>query len=147
MAGQISNDDDVISGINVTPLVDIMLVLLIIFMVTATYIVNKAIELQLPEAASAQAVSKDEKAFNIAVEESGLLYFNGEELKIDALAAKIQQEKTANPTAKFYASISADGKTPYAMVVKTIDIIRQNGIIDFAINAETPDASPAKAAE
>jgi biopolymer transport protein ExbD len=138
MAGQISSDDDVISGINVTPLVDIMLVLLIIFMVTATYIVNKSIELQLPEAESAQAINKDDKSMNIAVSEDGALFFNGEELKMEGLAAKIQAEKAAHPEAKFYAAISADGKTPYAMVVKAIDIIRQNGIIDFSINADNP---------
>jgi biopolymer transport protein ExbD len=59
--GAADNNEEEISGINVTPLVDIMLVLLIIFMVTATFIANKAIELKLPEADSAQTQKPDEK--------------------------------------------------------------------------------------
>ena len=51
MAGKIGNDDDVIADINVTPLVDIMLVLLIIFMLTANLIAKQAIEVELPKAA------------------------------------------------------------------------------------------------
>ena len=51
MATQIQDEDDAITGINVTPLVDITLVLLIIFMVTATYIVKQTIEVELPRAA------------------------------------------------------------------------------------------------
>ena len=52
MAGQVEQDDEAITGINVTPLVDITLVLLIIFMVTASYIVKETIEVELPRAAN-----------------------------------------------------------------------------------------------
>ena len=56
MAAQAANDDEMITGINVTPLVDITLVLLIVFMMTASYIVSPAIKVELPKAATAESV-------------------------------------------------------------------------------------------
>ena len=80
MAGKQSSDGDneEISGITVTPLVDIMLVLLIIFMVTASLVSTKAIELKLPESESAQAVKPDEKTLNFAISSNGKLFLDGQ---------------------------------------------------------------------
>src|SRR5437868_15532485 len=77
MAGQIQDEDDAITGINVTPLVDITLVLLIIFMVTATYIVKQTIEVELPRAAhGGETVST---TFALVVTKDGKFFLNGVE--------------------------------------------------------------------
>src|SRR5437016_13934161 len=75
MATQIQDEDDAITGINVTPLVDITLVLLIIFMVTATYIVKQTIEVELPRAAhGGETVNK---TFALVVTRQGKSFLNG----------------------------------------------------------------------
>src|ERR1041384_5523841 len=74
-----SGDDDsgqIIAGINVTPLVDITLVLLIIFMVTTTYIVNPSIKVDLPKAASGTDQTKT--TLGLTLVKDGTLYLNGE---------------------------------------------------------------------
>ena len=75
MAASVEEHDDEITGINVTPLVDITLVLLIIFMVTATYVVKEAIEVDLPRAASGGQTVGPTLAF--ALDREGKLYLDG----------------------------------------------------------------------
>jgi biopolymer transport protein TolR len=139
------NEEDSISGINVTPLVDIMLVLLIIFMVTASLVANKAIELKLPESESAQALKPDEKTLNFALDRSGKFYVDGEPIEFDAIAPRIRAEREKKPGVNLAAAISADAQTPYEQVVKLIDVIRKNDIIDFAIQTEPTSSAPAPA--
>ncbi len=136
------NDEEGISGINVTPLVDIMLVLLIIFMVTASLVANKAIELKLPESDSAQALKPDEKTLNFALDKSGKFYVDGEAIELDAIGPRIRAEREKKPGVNLAAAISADAQTPYEQVVKLIDLIRKNDIIDFAIQTD-PSSTPA----
>jgi biopolymer transport protein ExbD len=138
MAGGALDDsgDEEISGINVTPLVDIMLVLLIVFMVTATFIANKAIEMKLPEAESAASQRPDEKTISFAIDKAGQLWMNDSKISFDEVETKIRQERALKSNVNLAANISADGKTPYELVVKLIDIVRKNEIIDFAITTD-----------
>ncbi len=150
MAGGFSeNDDEGISGINVTPLVDIMLVLLIIFMVTATFIANKALDLKLPEADSATPVDPNQKPMQFALDKEGKLYLDGTVITLDEVGAKITAEKEKRPGQQLAATISADSATPYALVIKVIDVIRKNEIIDFALTTDpappSGEAAPAPA--
>lgn len=150
--GALDNNEEEISGINVTPLVDIMLVLLIIFMVTATLTANKAIEMKLPEADSAQTQKPDEKTLSFAIDNQGKLWLDDQPVGFDEVGPKIRAEREKKPGVSLAASISADAKTPYEVVVKLIDIVRKNEIIDFAITTDpvsTPvgsEAAPAPAA-
>ena len=89
MAGSAQSDEGEITGINVTPLVDIMLVLLIIFMVTATYIVKEAIEINLPKAAAGGESTA--KTFAIVITKDGHTFLDGLETTEDALVRKIQE--------------------------------------------------------
>jgi biopolymer transport protein TolR len=151
MAGSFSsdNDDEGISGINVTPLVDIMLVLLIIFMVTATFIANKALDLKLPEAESAAPVNPNDKPMQFALDKEGKLYLDGTVITLDQVGVKIAEEKAKRPGTALAATISADSATPYALVIKIIDVIRKNEIVDFALTTDpttqTGDAASAPA--
>jgi biopolymer transport protein TolR len=139
MAGG-ANDDDEITGINVTPLVDVMLVLLIIFMVTATYIVNQSINVNLPKAETAETADSKTKNLAFVLDAKSQLYLNGTPVSFEQLAEKIAEEKKASGAAPLNALITADKDTPHGSVVKLIDTVRKHGITDFAINVE--DATP-----
>lgn len=131
--GASDNSDDEITGINVTPLVDVMLVLLIIFMVTATYIANQAIGVNLPKAATGEDPGAKNLAFVLDKEEH--LFLNGAAITYEALPQLINEERSKKPDLQ--ALISADRETPHGAVIKLIDVIRKNGITEFAINVES----------
>lgn len=144
-SGFSDNDDEGISGINVTPLVDIMLVLLIIFMVTATFIANKALDLKLPEAESSLPVNPNDKPLNFALDKEGKLYLDGTVITLDQVSGKIAEEKAKKPGVALAATISADATTPYALVIKVIDVIRKNEIQDFALTTDPMTTAPTPA--
>lgn len=132
------DDDDEITGINVTPLVDIMLVLLIIFMVASNYIVKEAIEVNLPKAATGEEVNNEQKSIALILKKDGRLFLNGElsnEEKVGEASKVLAKEKNAQ------AMIAADRGVPHGEVVKLIDLIRVNGLTSFAINID-PDNDP-----
>ena len=135
MAGGASDSDDEITGINVTPLVDVMLVLLIIFMVTATYITNKSINVNLPKADTADNADKS-KNLAFVLDAKSQLYLDGKALSFDEVAGRIKEEQAKANGAPLNAVISADKETPHGAVVKLIDTVRKHGITDFAINVE-----------
>jgi len=131
MAGFSSGgDDDIIAGINVTPLVDITLVLLIIFMVATSYIVRAQIEVDLPHAASGQ--SEVQSTVALQVKADGTYTLNGEPATLDAIGAWAKKEKARNPDIR--AIIAADKKVRYEKVVDLIDTIKVNGVEKFALN-------------
>ena len=137
MAGGIKLDDDEgISEINVTPLVDIMLVLLIIFMVASSYIVKETIEIKLPKAATGGETVGESLAFKIAAD--GKLYIGDEAASKADIAAACQRVKD-NPDAM--ALISADADVPHGRVTALIDFVRLNGVANFAINIEPSEES------
>ena len=139
-----SGDDDggpMIAGINVTPLVDITLVLLIIFMVTATYIVSPSIKVDLPKAASGSDQAKTTLAVTLAKDRT--LYLNGERSSDAAVVKFINESLPGNPDLQ--AVIAADTVVPHGDVVHVIDLVKRAGVHRFAINVEpgsTSSASP-----
>ena len=132
------DDDEGITGINVTPLVDIMLVLLIIFMVASNYIVKEAIEVNLPKAATGEEVNPQNKSIALIIKKDGRLFLNGKLTTREEIIAKSKEfakERNAQ------AMIAADRATPHGEVIKIIDLIRLNGLTQFAINID-PDNDP-----
>ncbi len=139
MAGKISDgDSDAITDINVTPFVDVVLVLLIIFMATASYIAQQAIQIQLPKAASGDSVQSKNLAF--VLNKDSELFFDGQPVTIEEVAGRIAAERAKDSTVQLQALISADQATPHGAVVKLIDTVRKNGITDLAINVEVEAA-------
>lgn len=138
MAGTARDDaDDEITGINVTPLVDVMLVLLIIFMVTATYIVNQSINVNLPKADTAENPAQATKNLSFVLDAKSQLYLDGKAIEFTEIAAKVAAAKAEQSGGgAVNALISADETTPHGAVVKLIDEVRKAGITDFAINVE-----------
>jgi len=136
MSAPLQDQDDEITGINVTPLVDVMLVLLIIFMVTATYIVNRSIEISLP---SAETGTTEVQTQNLAfvVDQNSHLFLDGKPLAFSDLASQIAlaKKQAKNPN-KLQALITADKRTPHGDVIHLIDQVKKEGISEFAINVE-----------
>ena len=132
MAGFSSNDDDVIAGINVTPLVDVTLVLLIIFMVTTSTIVRQQIEVDLPKAATGE--SKPATTLVLQITADGQYAHNGEVTPLDRIGAAAKAEKAKDADVR--AIIAADKAVSYEKVVDLIDTIKLNGIDKFALNIE-----------
>jgi len=147
MAGGNLDDDDGIVDINVTPLVDIMLVLLIIFMVASTYIVKPSIEVELPKAATGNEDLLD-TTISVVITEAGELQLNGEPATEASIAETCREVKKAAEAGRSkdepQAIISADKRTPHGRVVRIIDLVRRNGVLKFAINIdpEVVKASP-----
>ncbi|HXJ79018.1 MAG TPA: biopolymer transporter ExbD [Candidatus Methylomirabilis sp.] len=137
MAGNIGGsgegDDEMISGINVTPLVDITLVLLIIFMVTTSYIVREAIEVSLPRTSNA-GQSHPDSTLSITLTREGAIYVDGVQRSEEDL--KALAHKAAAQDSEARTLISADRQALHGAVVHVIDLVKGEGISRFAINIE-----------
>ena len=129
-----------INGINVTPLVDIMLVLLIIFMVTAKLVVApaSALGVQLPKAASGDAV---QVIFSVQLTKQGGSYVNGHAvIGEDAIKLQAEQELAQHPDLR--AVIQADGEVPHRRVIHVMDLLSQAHVSNIAFAVDVSNAEP-----
>ncbi len=133
MAGMRHDDDDIISSINVTPLVDIMLVLLIIFMLVSTFVAKEAIEVELPHAATGGEVKTESLA--IVISKDGEFFLAGKKQE-DFQELMNEVKKVKDSGSDIQVIISADKKAYHENLVKVIDGIRKLEIFKFAINVE-----------
>jgi len=141
MAGAATQDEEASSGINVTPLVDITLVLLIIFMVTATYVVRETIEVDLPRAASGGETVGTTLA--LVLDREGTLYLDGLAVAVPEARRQVRAAVAKDPEAR--AIISADRSVSHGRVVEVIDLVKGEGLTRFAINIEkTAAAAPGR---
>lgn len=133
MAGGLSVDEDeTISGINVTPLVDVILVLLIIFMITAPAIYQSAIQIQLPKTKTGETTNKS--PLNFIITKKGELLLDQENLDWNSLSQKL---KNWGPSiVDQTALISADEGTLHGTVIKLMDTLREAGLTRFALNVD-----------
>ena len=141
MAGGAQEDDEEITGINVTPLVDIVLVLLIIFMVTANFIVRETVEVDLPRAAHGGETVQG--LVNVVLDKDGKLFYDGAEVSEVELARRVAEAVAKDKDTR--AIISADQVLPYGRVMRLIDVVKGQGIAKFALNIQK-DAAPIPAA-
>ena len=123
-------DDDTISGINITPLVDVFLVLLIIFMMTAPMIYQASLKIHLPQAKSGEMTEKT--ALNFSISRTGELALDNKPIDWESL--KNQLGTLGDQMDKKTAVISADRETPHGTVIRLMDSLRQEGLTHFAIN-------------
>lgn len=137
MGAQIDNDDEIIAGINITPMVDIMLVLLIIFMLTASVIEDKSIKVELPEAQTASKT--DESPLGITIDAEGKWYLNGAPTDEERLRGTIRAEKAADKDVQVI--IEADHSVSYGTVVSVIDLAKQEGVVSYALNTDPASAA------
>lgn len=132
MAFSASKPDAPITGINVTPLVDITLVLLIIFMVTAKLVVSQAIPLDLPKAATGGEV---QQVFDLTLTATGQTLVNGTDIPSDeVLVARAKAALQTQPELR--AVIQADGAVPHRRVMHAMDLLRQASVSRIAFGVQ-----------
>jgi biopolymer transport protein ExbD len=134
---QVEDDDDIKSDINIVPLVDIMLVLLISFMMVSTMVDLSAIKVELPKAATAEDAG--DRSVSIVIAATGDYFLSGEPVNTnEELRHKIGQMWMREPNIQ--AIVSADKSVSHGEVIKVIDLIRKSGIAKFAISVELEEA-------
>jgi biopolymer transport protein ExbD len=122
----------IVAEINVTPLVDIMLVLLIIFMLTAHLIAKQAIEVELPRAS--QSTTSTPTTIAVMLTRDGALYLNAAPVTPEQLRAAVREAVKKDP--KTQAIIAGDKAVSHGRVVWVLDTIKSLGITSFAIQIE-----------
>jgi biopolymer transport protein ExbD len=138
MAGATSRNDDAIVGINVTPLVDITLVLLIIFMVTAKLIAGQSVPLDLPKAATAGAT---QSVFNVSVDADAHVVVNGRPVS-DRAALEAEARRALATDAGLRVLISASARTRHGAVMSVVDGLREVGVSRIAFAADPVEPNP-----
>lgn len=136
MAANIDDDDDAIASINVTPFVDVVLVLLVMLMVTSTQIVRAQLMVDLPQAASGGETVPS--TLNITLLKDGSLLLDGSPATGEDLIETVERLRRTDPKAQ--AVIAADQGVAYGRVVAVIDAVKTNGISSFALNIEKVEA-------
>jgi biopolymer transport protein ExbD len=128
-------DDDSpggITDINITPFVDVVLVLLVVFMVTAKLIVARGVDIDKPKATTGGEV---QSTLRVSVASDGQLYVNGDKFDDDVKAiARIKE--IAATTTKPKAIIAGDRKSAYGGVMRAIDLVQQAGVTAIALENE-----------
>jgi biopolymer transport protein ExbD len=124
-----------ITGINVTPMVDIMLVLLVIMMVSANFIVSQTMNVDLPKAASGDRAPPALAV--VTIDEKGFYGWNDTPVGEDQLVEKMKGVFAENPDINVI--VSGDKKAQHGTVVHVLDLAKEVGITHFAIAVERPD--------
>lgn len=135
MAFGSSGQKDEITDINITPFVDVVLVLLVIFMVTAPLIAQQVLEINLPAAKSARETNSDILA--VAVTRTGQILLNGQLVSASAFLQESIKQKELRPGLQ--AVLAADGESAHKHVVTAIDLLRRAGIENLAFQVESPE--------
>lgn len=122
--GNSSQDDSMMSEINVTPLVDVMLVLLVVFIITAPLLAPQALKINLPKT---EAVAHDDKLqkISLAIDAQGVVSLESAHLS-DAALADLLKSRAADP--KFQLQIQADEEVNYGRVAQVMAIAQKSGV-------------------
>ena len=123
-----------ISQINVTPFVDVMLVLLVIFMVTAP-ILQQGVQVNLPEAKAGAVVGK-EKPLVVSITSEGLIYLNDNRMKLTSLKKKLQAIVKIQQGKEVF--LRADRNVHYGVVMQAIAAIKEAGVVKLGMITQPP---------
>lgn len=140
MAGgnnDLSEDGGLIYSINITPFVDVVLVLLIIFIVTAPMLVKDILEIRLPKVNSGDGQVL--KTLGVVLNRDGQILINGELINEESLSLWVKAEMKKTPESQ--AIISADVDLSYGKVVRVIDILKTSGLEKFAVEIVKQDSA------
>ena len=129
---QASNDDQAITGINVTPLVDIILVVLIIFMATAPMISRRAVKVDIPKASQHERTATE--SLQVVLNDKREIYFKGKRITAEELSAELSRHVAA--AAGVPVTMSADKGLPYGEIVGLLDLIRGAGVRKIGLEVQ-----------
>ncbi|MCC5815993.1 MAG: biopolymer transporter ExbD [Leptospira sp.] len=132
MGAPVGGDDDEISNINITPMVDVILVLLVIFMVTANFLKKESIDINLPKVADADPNVAESK--QVALTKEGKLLFEGKPSTMDAMIREIEREAKFRPNMRI--TLTADERLPYGKITETMGLIRKAGVTKIALSVK-----------
>jgi biopolymer transport protein TolR len=130
-----------LSEINVTPFVDVMLVLLIIFMVTAP-MMTQGIDINLPQA-EAPAIPTEDERLMVTLTQDRKVYINETQVDLDSLGPKLFAMVSNQKQGKG-VFLRADEKIPYGFVVEIMSLIRQGGVFQIGMVTEPMESKPVK---
>lgn len=122
-----------IVGINVTPMVDVVLVLLVIMMVSATYVVSRSLKVDLPSSATSDGPSEATTAI-VSIDADGTLHFDDDAVDEPALVERLAR---ASASGDVTLVVSADKAARHEVVVHVMDLARRARITRFAVQVAT----------
>lgn len=139
-----AGDDELIGGVNVTPIVDVCLTLLVVFIVTASQVVNRSMPVNLPKAASAE--SSPPSILNVAIARNGDIFINGAPARLEDIPGQVEAARaraaSAGTEAKLAGFVSADVDAPYGKFAEAVDKLRIAGVSDIALDTQPPASDP-----
>jgi len=130
--GSNDNDDGIISNINITPMVDVILVLLVIFMVTANFLKKESLNINLPKVAASDANIKE--STQVALTRDGKFFLEGKAVTEEALAADLSREAKYRPNMR--VTLSADENLSYGTVSRIMGLLRKCGVTHLALSVK-----------
>jgi biopolymer transport protein ExbD len=134
-----TEESDGINEINITPFVDVVLVLLVIFMVTAPVMLKESLKVKLPKTLTSDLAKKN-ASVGIAVTKEGQTLINGELVEAEGFDNRLKDYAKSDPSTQFL--ISADADSRHGDVVKVIDRLKANGLESFALQVEKIKVAP-----
>jgi biopolymer transport protein ExbD len=139
------SEDNIISEINITPLTDVMLVLLIIFMVTATFFVAQpAMQVELPPAISSELVPKEQGEITVIVGRDGALVVEGESIPKERLTQTLMEAARKIQSSTKTVVLRGDQEAAYGQIIWIMDSARLVGLRNVSLATERPDESGGK---
>lgn len=124
--------EDEAEEINMTPMLDVVFIMLIFFIVTASFVKEAGIDVNRPEAAT--AVKKDRANILVAISDQGEIWINKRQVDVRAVQANIERLKAENPQGSVV--IQADKKATTETLIKVMDASRAAGVFDVSIAAQ-----------
>lgn len=127
------DSDEVLSEINITPMVDVMLVLLVVFIITAPMMTN-AIKVNLPETEATVQIEEPKKPVVLSIDEQGRIYLDKDEYSLEVIESELANRKLQDPEIRL--NLNADETVPYGKVAKVMVLIEKAGITSLSFVTE-----------
>ncbi|MCZ8342572.1 MAG: biopolymer transporter ExbD [Leptospira sp.] len=132
MAGSSGSQDEEIGSINITPMVDVILVLLVIFMVTANFLKKESLNINLPKVQAADPNVAE--SVQVALTKTGAILLEGKDTDIKGLVKNLEREAKIRPNMRL--TLSADESLPYGKITELMGIIRKAGVTKIALSVK-----------
>jgi len=126
--------DDLIGGVNITPVVDVVLTLLVVFLVTASFVLDRSIQVEVPRAASGEA--SPPSLLTVAIGKGGEIWLNGRPASLDDIPAAVEEARARRPGEKLDGFVSADVAASYGRFAEVVDRLRLAGLTDIALDTQ-----------